>query len=139
MLPNIYVLLPSYVEYVIDTNCLLFIPLLWSRLGRNRYETKRIYTFFLLLYSLSVKVLFKKSIYVLNKINPVYQESVRCMTLKVKMLMNLPKNYSKLWSLTLQLNVCFVRVPSLPIWWRHLNFIPICCAIMLFRFQAPIK
>ena len=36
-------------------------------------------------------------------------------------------------SVTSKVSISSVRVPSLPIWWRHLNFFPI-CAIMLCRF-----
>ena len=41
----------------------------------------------------------------------------------------LPSNYT-----TLGMNICSVRVPSLPIWWRHKNFnqsaVLFCCVIL---------
>ena len=89
----------------------------------------------LLVYLNFQKVLYFHSIYEFININPLFQQLIQYSKLKLTMSMSSLNDNSNKKSVTLKFNISSVRVPLIPIWRRHLNWIPICCATMLCHFD----
>ena len=124
----------SYKLDVIDTYRLRSISVYWSGLGRNCYGTKRKFT------RVFVPIIFYFEGAILitylhtDHTNPQFQKfSAVIKIIKIEIdKFNVCLDWLQLqWTeLDLKESICSVRVPSLPIWWHHFNFIPIFVTIL---------
>ena len=107
------------VNLVSDTHYVRIIPVYWSRLGRNSNGTNGYSpTYFSSL--ISLKVLYLKLIYVFINVNPPFWELMQQLNWKWRCQWVYSRCNYKLDKVTSKVNICSVRVPLVPTWWRHL-------------------